>query len=174
MRSLLLAFSCAVSSVGVMAQVTVPNTFAAGSPARAADVNANFQALATAINGLTTRVNRLEGGLAAADIPGTYNFSVLNLMPLAGAPNDFWDVNVVKSTLTLAAGGTFTSTGTESNASCCGSGTWSYAGNVLTLTLSGPEVLTFQTLAVGNLFITSRSRGAGVTDDSLFFLARLR
>jgi len=30
---------------------SVPNTFAAGTPASAADVNANFSAAATAING---------------------------------------------------------------------------------------------------------------------------
>jgi hypothetical protein len=40
---LLFAASC-------VAQTTVPNTFVAGTPAKAADVNANFSALATAID----------------------------------------------------------------------------------------------------------------------------
>jgi Phage Tail Collar Domain/Collagen triple helix repeat (20 copies) len=37
-------------SGGALAQTTVPNTFAAGTPAKAAAVNANFQALAKAID----------------------------------------------------------------------------------------------------------------------------
>ena len=35
-----------------LAQTTVPNTFLPDTPARAAEINANFQALATAIDGV--------------------------------------------------------------------------------------------------------------------------
>ena len=41
-------------------QVTIPNTFAAGSPAVADEVNANFSAVATQINDNDTRVTTLE------------------------------------------------------------------------------------------------------------------
>ena len=54
------------------AQVSVPNTFSAGTPARAADVNANFQTLVNAINDLSSRVSRLEGQVTVADLAGTY------------------------------------------------------------------------------------------------------
>ena len=40
--------------------VTVPNEFNAGDPISSADVNANFQALETAINELTTQVEDLQ------------------------------------------------------------------------------------------------------------------
>ena len=46
--SLMALFVCGAAS----AQVTVPNTFVSGTPAKAADVNANFQAVVTAINAL--------------------------------------------------------------------------------------------------------------------------
>ena len=45
----LLALTAATNAV--IAQVTVPNTFTDGTPALAGEVNANFQALAEAING---------------------------------------------------------------------------------------------------------------------------
>jgi len=47
-----------IASVG-MAQ-SVPNTFTAGTPARAADVNANFTDLDTRVNGLDTRLTTSE------------------------------------------------------------------------------------------------------------------
>lgn len=43
-------------------QTTVPNTFTAGTPARAAEVNANFQALASAIDGLGGTSQTLVSG----------------------------------------------------------------------------------------------------------------
>jgi hypothetical protein len=45
------AFLVSIWSASALAQVvTVPNTFSAGTPISASQVNANFQALATAIN----------------------------------------------------------------------------------------------------------------------------
>ncbi len=79
----LAAFKCPAIAVLLMmgistlasAQTSVPNTFVAGQPAKAADVNADFQALVTAINALTTRVTKLEGTtVAAADLAGTWTF----------------------------------------------------------------------------------------------------
>jgi hypothetical protein len=40
--------------------VTIPNTFVAGTPAKAADVNANFNAVATAVNGTAADVATLQ------------------------------------------------------------------------------------------------------------------
>jgi tail collar domain/collagen triple helix repeat protein len=41
-------------------QVTIPNTFTAGTPARAADVNADFSAVATAVNGSASDIATLQ------------------------------------------------------------------------------------------------------------------
>jgi hypothetical protein len=42
----------------------VPNTFTSGTPARAEDVNANFSALATAVNGVAANVTALQSTIA--------------------------------------------------------------------------------------------------------------
>jgi hypothetical protein len=77
-------FICLLSSAA-SAQVTVPNTFTAGSVARASEVNANFTALATAINDLATRVSALETPtIAAATVPGTYKYLSLDVGATAG------------------------------------------------------------------------------------------
>lgn len=47
------------------APITVPNTFTANTPAKAADVNANFTAVVSGVNGLDTRVSTLEAQSAA-------------------------------------------------------------------------------------------------------------
>ena len=70
---LLVVTLCVFLSAAVNAQVTVPNTFTAGTPAKASEVNANFQALVTAVNSLTARVGKLEGQVTAADLAGTYS-----------------------------------------------------------------------------------------------------
>jgi hypothetical protein len=45
--------------------VTIPKTFTAGTPAKAADVDANFSALATAVNGTASDVTALRGAIKA-------------------------------------------------------------------------------------------------------------
>ena len=45
--------------------VTIPNTFTAGTPAKAADVNANFSAVATAVNGSANDVATLQTKILA-------------------------------------------------------------------------------------------------------------
>jgi hypothetical protein len=65
MRHAILTFSVAATlSLGTSAAysgtVTVPNSFAAGTPAKAADVNANFSAIASAVNGTAADVSALQ------------------------------------------------------------------------------------------------------------------
>jgi len=48
------------------AGVTIPNTFTPGTPARAADVNANFSAVSSAVNGIDTRLSSVEAQLPAS------------------------------------------------------------------------------------------------------------
>ncbi len=58
-----------VLSGGALAQTTVPNTFAAGTPAKATAVNANFQALATAIDKVASSVTPGPTGPAGPQGP---------------------------------------------------------------------------------------------------------
>jgi hypothetical protein len=51
--ALLTAVFCLAAKPAFAQTLTIPNTFVAGTPAKAADVNANFTAVATAVNGLT-------------------------------------------------------------------------------------------------------------------------
>jgi hypothetical protein len=53
---LFIALATGAVSPALIAQVNLPNAFSAGSPARAAEVNANFSALATAANDQATRI----------------------------------------------------------------------------------------------------------------------
>ncbi|MDZ7661643.1 hypothetical protein [Thiohalophilus sp.] len=56
----------ALGSVPLLAQVNIPNTFASGETAVAAEVNANFQALEDGLNDALLRINTLESELAQA------------------------------------------------------------------------------------------------------------
>lgn len=67
-RSISLLALLALSG-GALAQTTVPNTFAAGTPAKAAAVNANFQALATAIDKVASSVTPGPTGPAGPQGP---------------------------------------------------------------------------------------------------------
>jgi len=110
MRTQYLALAiAALTLVGphASAQVTVPNTFVAGAAARAADVNANFQALATAINGLAARVAKTEGQVVMADLVGTYALSRMQTEIGVGRVANY----ISGGTLTMAANGTATLSG---------------------------------------------------------------
>ena len=48
--SILLLVLLLSAASSAQAQVTIPNTFSDGTPALASEVNANFQALASAVN----------------------------------------------------------------------------------------------------------------------------
>src|SRR4051812_7194615 len=96
------------------AQTSVPHSFSSGQPARAAEVNANFQALATAINNLTARVDRLEGAaVTAANVAGTYQLFGLQT-GIAPSGSGLIETITYTGTVTLAGGGTYTGSLTES------------------------------------------------------------
>ena len=176
--SLVLVAFCAAAS----AQVTVPNAFTAGAPARAADVNANFQALVTAINSLGTRVSKLEGQIASADLVGTYAINRFQ-SELGGGASERVAMYTAEGTATLAADGTGTATGnTElghqlnlpggtlsaiNRPQAPGSFTWSFSGGRVTALGA-----TFSVVAGGRLLIRTSVNPADGTN-VLLLLTRI-
>jgi len=59
LKSLLIS-TLVVAAVAFGSSLTVPNTFTTGTPARAAEVNANFTAVKTAVDDNNTRITALE------------------------------------------------------------------------------------------------------------------
>jgi len=110
-RSLIIPVFLIVFSTATVAATAVPYSFTAGTAAKASEVNADFQAMATAIDTLATRVAKLEGQITASDLVGTYvsdSFSVR--LNINGGTGGVTDVRVYKATLTLVADGTGTIT----------------------------------------------------------------
>jgi hypothetical protein len=58
-------FACRIATAE---PVTLPNNFTAGTAARAAEINANFDALGTAVNANDARIAALEASAVAADV----------------------------------------------------------------------------------------------------------
>ena len=178
MRFLVLAgtFAAIIFSGSASAQVTVPYTFTAGAPARAAEVNADFQALVTAINGLGTRVSKLEGNLVAADFVGTYTLNRFQT-ELGGGASAYVAVYTAGGTITLAADGTATTTGTGEQGHQLnvvtraltpfntppdtGSVTWSYSGGRVTVPTYG---ISFAVADGGRLLIATSVNPADGTN----------
>ena len=106
--SFLFVLGATLFSYSANAQLTIPNTFAAGTPAVADEVNANFDAVATAVNdlgGQTSMADVLtlfledEVTLAAGDMVGTaelnrtaegVNVTIDTTMLTAGAAYGIW------------------------------------------------------------------------------------
>jgi hypothetical protein len=112
MRKGIAAMVLALMMASAHAQTAVPFTFSAGAAARASEVNGNFQALVSAINGVDARVARLEGSIALsnASIAGTYRlFGLQNGLIAANGPGGIETITYT-GTVTLAAGGTYTGT----------------------------------------------------------------
>ncbi|WP_157263480.1 hypothetical protein [Azohydromonas aeria] len=107
MRKPLVALSLSLAASWAAAQVTLPYTFKPGMPAKAAEINADLQALATAINGLNARVQKLEGTITAADLAGTYAVNQFQT-EIGGNPGARVAAYTGRGTLTLAANGTGT------------------------------------------------------------------
>jgi len=173
----------------------VPNTFTAGTPAKAADVNANFQALATAIDTLTARVDKLDGTTAVtmADLAGTYVINGLQteVFKDGGTPGGWIRNYTYQGTLTLAADGNLTLSNTETgtlfklgvsgdmipNISASPPAVSSYSlpsNDSLTWSLSGGSLTmlgaTFAIVSGGRLLIQSSSNSAGFNGTSVLLL----
>lgn len=166
-------------SGAVSAQTTLPYTFAPGTVAKASEVNANFQALLTAIN-------KLEGPVTAASVAGNYVLLDLNLYmtstPQSGtmSNNARIEHNSSNATAVFNSDGTFSlpqesSNGTamlfdffKNNANLVanatvtaqpntsppsGGGTWTLSGSTLTISLTGGGSGAFTAAAGGKLFI---------------------
>jgi len=157
-----------------VAQTTVPNVFTAGTPARAAEVNGNFQALAAAIDALAARVNKLEGGATTdADDTGTDNLSILQVGIDVETPPRPADVEGISynGSVTFNADHTFTSVNTGHRNDVTGpspddgtfTGTWSLANNQITFTVAGqtPRIL-YCAAACRVLFASTWGSDAGV------------
>lgn len=185
MRSAVLAVLLAGVCSAASAQVTVPNTFSAGAPARAADVNANFQALATAVNGLAGRVARLEGQVTAADLVGTYTINYFQTEMVGAGGNSHVASYAAGGTATLAANGVatlspITEVGHQLNFTAGGGGSRTPinrtdTGGVVSWSLSGGTVRMFDrnfTIADGGrlLILTTSNPADGST--VLFLLTR--
>ncbi len=66
------------------AQLTIPNTFTANSPAVAADVNTNFTAAKAAVDDNDARIIALDARIAALEAVTDTNNTVLTLVKAAG------------------------------------------------------------------------------------------
>jgi hypothetical protein len=149
-RLLCLIALCAISGTAP-AQTTVPNTFTSGTPARSSEVNANFQALTTAIDALADRVERLEGEVSTTDIAGTYATNIFQIG--VDIPSGSTEGITYQGPMILAADGTFSITFTGAKNDDAGpgadngslTGTWTLTGSTVTLTSAemseGPVVL---------------------------------
>jgi hypothetical protein len=108
-RAFAIGLGVAVGLTALAAPVTIPNTFTAGASARAADVNANFTAVATAHNDTDARVTALDAEVdanrAAATAAQTDTVSRLSaLETTAREPNLAPSGNLVLGTSTSTNG----------------------------------------------------------------------
>lgn len=136
------------------APVTVPFTFTAGTAAKASEVNANFTALANAINQLSSRVSQLESGkysLTESNFIGTYTMhGLITMLPNPTYVAKYIESRVVSGTMTINADHTYSVSESESgfkhdvtdttgSASAIGpytgghNGTWSLSAGILQL-----------------------------------------
>ena len=182
MRHALAALAFAGFTALANAQVTVPFTFAPSTAARAAEVNANFQALATAIDNLAARVSKLEGQITPADIAGVYGWRGLQIGLINGgmvetisytgtvtlAPNGTFSGTLTGRGFDLPAGGNRVLHNTDDNVS----GTWTLSGsNTVTLSL-GDDALSFLSAARGQVLVFSNNDNS--PDGSLVLLMLVR
>jgi hypothetical protein len=196
-RNAFVALSLTACST-VYAVTTVPFVFAQGTPAKAAEVNADFQALADAVdaqkllidaqqllidaqklrmNAQDMTISKLDGTtpVTAADLVGTYkviihyNFMASRVSSLVG-------------TMTLLANGNGTFTYTETGTHDSGSGpvfftpssgttqiTWTLTGSLFSTSLGGGPGCQ---LSMGGRLCVATSEKLG--ESSLFLLTRIQ
>ncbi|MEW6434448.1 MAG: hypothetical protein AB1730_23350 [Myxococcota bacterium] len=64
------AVGLVIAGIAVAGNVTLPNTFQPNTPARAAEVNANFAAVKTAVDDNSAQISTLATRLTAAEVAG--------------------------------------------------------------------------------------------------------
>jgi len=84
LRGFVIGLGVAIGLTALAAPVTIPNVFTAGTPARAADVNGNFTAVATAHNDTDARVNALEASAREPDLRPSGNLVLGPSSPSSG------------------------------------------------------------------------------------------
>lgn len=112
-KLMMTALAAAMASSVAVAEVTVPNTFVQGTNAVAEDVNANFQALAAAIDESNSRIAALEAQLEKAssvDVTG-FSYAVqsssVELSRFDADPNNtpqdpgFWNIDLYVENFSL-------------------------------------------------------------------------
>lgn len=179
MRTLFFVTIFSALSSATLAQTTVPHTFSAGTAAKASEVNANFQSLATSIDSLQARLDIIEGKASAftvSALSGTYK--LLNIYSGAPASSNSAIVNssTQNGTLILNPDSTFSlatsetnsrttlnlSSGTSSNTVSSNtetlSGTWSVSGKTVTLNVAGGGTLGPYEIGVGNRLLINPVR----------------
>ena len=108
MRQEIAALVIWLIAVSANAQTNVPHSFSSGQPARASEVNANFNTLGNAINALAARIDRIEGGaLTNASIAGAYRIFGFQTGLFAGTTSGLVEAITYSGTLTLLADGTY-------------------------------------------------------------------
>ncbi|AXQ28139.1 hypothetical protein D0B54_05380 [Solimonas sp. K1W22B-7] len=119
MRKMMIA-AVLLLGAGSAHAASVPNTFTAGAPAKASEVNANFAALVTAVTALEAKVATLEtkvtaleaanGPLTVADVVGSYHLMGIKTKTGSEAVQRRFKSgsSSTEGTVTFAANGTFT------------------------------------------------------------------
>ena len=76
-RSQWISVAVLASSLGLAVAVTVPNSFTAGTPASATQVNDNFTALVTAVTAAETALTTAQARITALEAPKTTHVGVM-------------------------------------------------------------------------------------------------
>lgn len=99
---LLIAVFSLAGGVGYADPLTIPNTFVSGAKAKAADVNANFQAVKNAVDNNDARISSLEAGWSSGII-GAWDNTGLTITAT--------DCNILTVTVTSQKNGWLSLTG---------------------------------------------------------------
>jgi len=94
-----------LSATTFAADVTIPNSFTAGSPAVAADVNANFSAVETAVDDNNSRVTTNAGNISTNTAAIAVNTAAIAAIP-GNAVYDYRNYLSTASSKTFATSGT--------------------------------------------------------------------